>query len=193
MSLIFDSKSHTYTLDGVPLPSVTEITRFLSYDYKSNKPWLADAAAKRGTSIHESCMLIDYGEEPVQTHEIAGYLKAYCRFLQDYKPDWKLIEYPIGNIELGYAGTLDRYGILNGLHVVLDIKTGSVFRKRSLEAQLFGYSSLLFSANVPVQTTYGLRLDSSGIYELYEAGFDGYSTFTACMELHNALKKGKKK
>lgn len=40
----FHEASHTYTLDGVDLPSVTHICRFLAYDYKSDKPWLAEAA-----------------------------------------------------------------------------------------------------------------------------------------------------
>ena len=90
----FDEKSHTYTLDGVELPSVTHICRFLAYDYKSDKPWLAETAARRGTAVHEACALIDYGETPEETPEIAGYLKAYRRFLKDYRPDWELIEHP---------------------------------------------------------------------------------------------------
>ena len=47
----FHEASHTYTLDGVDLPSVTHICRFLAYDYKSDKPWLAEAAARRGTAV----------------------------------------------------------------------------------------------------------------------------------------------
>ena len=44
----FDEKSHTYTLDGVELPSVTHICRFLAYDYKSDKPWLAETGGNAG-------------------------------------------------------------------------------------------------------------------------------------------------
>ena len=68
----FHEASHTYTLDGVDLPSVTHICRFLAYDYKSDKPWLAEAAARRGTAVHEACALIDYGEEPEESAQIAG-------------------------------------------------------------------------------------------------------------------------
>ena len=45
--LTFDEATHTYTLDGIRLPSVTEVTRFCAYDYKSDRPWLAEAAARR--------------------------------------------------------------------------------------------------------------------------------------------------
>ena len=36
--LTFDEATHTYTLDGIQLPSVTEVTRFCAYDYKSDRP-----------------------------------------------------------------------------------------------------------------------------------------------------------
>ena len=65
--LTFDEATHTYTLDGIQLPSVTEVTRFCAYDYKSDRPWLAEAAARRGTAVHEACALIDYGEEPEES------------------------------------------------------------------------------------------------------------------------------
>lgn len=70
--LTFDEASHTYTLDGIQLPSVTEVTRFYAYDYKSDRPWLAEAAARRGTAVHEACALIDYGE----TVRFARYRRA---------------------------------------------------------------------------------------------------------------------
>ena len=56
--LTFDEATHTYTLDGIRLPSVTEVTRFCAYDYRSDRPWLAEAAARRGTAVHEACALI---------------------------------------------------------------------------------------------------------------------------------------
>ena len=37
-NLTFDEATHIYTLDGIQLPSVTEITRFCAYDYKSDRP-----------------------------------------------------------------------------------------------------------------------------------------------------------
>lgn len=100
----FNEATHTYTKNGVILPSVTEITRFLAYDYKTDRPWLAEEAARRGTAVHEACMLMDYGEEPEELPEIAGYLTAYRRFLADYRPDWTLIEHPMGSVGMGYAG-----------------------------------------------------------------------------------------
>ena len=86
--ITFYAENHQYYIDGVEVPSVTTVCRFLAYDQKSDKPWLAREAADRGTRIHAACAMIDYGEEPEEDFEIAGYLKAYRRFLKDYRPDW---------------------------------------------------------------------------------------------------------
>lgn len=40
MKITFDETTHTYTVDGRVVPSVTTVCRFLSYDQKSDKPWL---------------------------------------------------------------------------------------------------------------------------------------------------------
>lgn len=189
----FDEKSHTYTLDGVELPSVTHICRFLAYDYKSDKPWLAEAAARRGTAVHEACALIDYGETPEETPEIAGYLKAYSRFLKDYRPDWELIEHSMGNLELGYAGTLDRYGTLyDGRRCIVDIKTGAL-HQAYLRAQLSAYR-ILFIREFPTKYSphnYVLKLSQDGVYEFKEIPFDPKIVET-CLFINNATERKKR-
>ena len=186
----FDESTHTYTLDGVVLPSVTHICRFLSYDYKSDRPWLAEAAARRGTAVHEACALIDYGEEPEETPEIDGYLKAYRRFLTDYSPNWSWIEHPMGDIGLGYAGTLDRYGTLNnGRHCILDIKTGQL-HEPALRAQLTAYRTLLLPLPGCEIYMYALKLSSDGTYLLQEVQADS-ALLAACLFLHHATERKK--
>ena len=115
MKISFDETAHTYSVDGVELPSVTTVCRFLSYDQKSDRPWLAKLAADRGTRIHAACVLLDYGETPEDEPDIAGYLTAYRRFLSDYRPEWAGIEYITACPALGLAGTVDRYGWLYGV------------------------------------------------------------------------------
>lgn len=195
--LTFDEATHTYTLDGIQLPSVTEITRFCAYDYKSDRPWLAEAAARRGTAVHEACALIDYGEEPEETPEIAGYLKAYRRFLADYKPDWQLIEHPMGSLALdaGYAGTLDRFGTLNGNPAILDIKTGQL-HDAALIAQLTAYANLwLYQLEddplPPFPSLYALKLSKDGTYELREIPCD-LDLLYACLLIHKATERKKR-
>lgn len=187
----FDEKTHTYTVDGVVLPSVTHICRFLAYDYKSDRPWLAEAAARRGTAVHEACALIDYGEEPEETPEIAGYLKAYRRFLKDYRPDWELIEHPMGSLELGYAGTLDRYGTLyDGRSCILDIKTGQLHGP-SLRAQLTAYNELLPPPWHSAEYLYALKLSHDGTYQLQEVQQD-MELLNTCLFMNNATERKKR-
>lgn len=191
--LTFDEATHTYTLCGIRLPSVTEITRFCAYDYKSDRPWLAEAAAIRGTAVHEACALIDYGEEPEETPEIAGYLKAYRRFLADYKPEWKLIEHPIGSILLGYAGTLDRFGTIDGAPAILDIKTGQL-HDAALSAQLTAYAELRQTETFllpPEPALYALKLSNDGTYILKRVEHR-LVLLNACITLHHATERKKR-
>lgn len=186
----FDPERHIYTVDGVQLPSVTEITRFCAYDYKSSQPWLAETAARRGTAVHEACALIDFGEEPEEQTELSGYLTAYRRFLKDYKPDWELIEHPMGDLSLGYAGTLDRYGTISGKPVLLDIKTGQL-HDASLRAQLTGYNCLLPPRFAEPLALLALKLAKDGTYELREVPSDR-PLWIACLYLHKATERKKR-
>lgn len=191
--LTFDEATHTYTLDGIRLPSVTEVTRFCAYDYKSDRPWLAEAAASRGTAVHEACALIDYGEEPEETPEIAGYLKAYRRFLADYKPEWELIEHPIGSLDVGFAGTLDRFGTIDGEPSILDIKTGQL-HGAALSAQLTAYSELLQTETFllpPEPDLYALKLSNDGTYTLKRIAHRP-GLLNACITLHHATERKKR-
>ena len=190
--LTFDEATHTYTLDGIRLPSVTEVTRFCAYDYKSDRPWLAEAAARRGTAVHEACALIDYGEEPEKTPEIAGYLKAYRRFLKDWKPEWKLIECPIADRDMKMAGTMDRFGIIHNAPAILDIKTGQL-HDAALSAQMTGYYQLLQHerGGILFAELYALKLSHDGTYQLAmvtpRPGLLG-----ACITLHHATERKKR-
>lgn len=193
--LTFDEATHTYTLDGIRLPSVTEVTRFCAYDYKSDRPWLAEAAARRGTAVHEACALIDYGEDPEETPEIAGYLKAYRRFLKDWKPEWKLIECPIADRNMKMAGTMDRFGIIHNAPAILDIKTGQL-HDAALIAQLTAYANLwLYQLEddplPPFPSLYALKLSKDGTYELREIPCD-LDLLYACLFIHHATERKKR-
>lgn len=187
--LTFDEKTHTYTLDGVRLPSVTEVTRFLSVDYKSDRPWLAQAAAQRGSDIHALTALIDYGEDPEDVpFEYEGYIKAYRRFLRDYRPEWSGIEVALADATRGFAGTVDRYGTIGGNSCVLDIKTGHLHAP-AITAQLCGYHVLLMLCKGFVaDALYGLQLRSDGTYALMAYRYYP-DIFAACMTLHDANKR----
>ena len=188
--IAFDAENHQYYIDGVKIPSVTTVCRFLAYDQKSDKPWLARVAADRGTRVHEACAAIDYGLYPEETEDISGYLKAYRRFLKDYRPDWEGIEYTVGSAEIGMAGTIDRFGTLyDGRRCILDIKTGTQLHDAPLRAQLTGYKRLLaLDRGFYPEYLYALQLSKDGTYTMVDVRQDD-ELLNACMFIHNAVRR----
>lgn len=192
MKITFDEAAHRYTVDGVEVPSVTEICRFLAYDQRSDRPWLARAAADRGTRIHAACAAMDCGVEPEEDGETAGYLTAYLRFLKDYRPDWEGVEFTVGSVSLGMAGTVDRFGTLyDGRSCIVDIKTGERLHDAPLRGQLTGYRRLLHEARgFDPQYLYALHLCRDGTYHLREVRRDE-PLLDACLFINQAVKRRK--
>ena len=193
MPISFDPETHTYAIDGVEVPSVTTVCRFLAYDQKSDKPWLASVAADRGTRIHAACAAIDYGIDPEETPDIAGCLKAYSRFLKGYRAGWEGIEYIAGDTILGVAGTVDRFGTLyDGRSCILDIKTGAQLHDAPLRGQLTGYRRLLaIDRSFYPDFLYALQLSKDGTYQLREVRQDD-ELLDACLFINKALERKKK-
>ena len=194
--LVFDEDTHTYKVDGKPLPSVTDICSVLE-SYKDISPEVLRQAARRGSLIHEYTQLIDYGV-PVEDLEIepelAGYVLAYVRFLRDYKPTWEMVEQPLFSLELGYAGTLDRYGTIDGQPTFVDIKSVyAVTRPLRITwaAQLAGYRKLHGKTE---SRLLNLVLCKDGTYKLYYAedserryGFNAADLFDTLLDMKKLL------
>lgn len=142
--LLFDPDTHTYTLDGRRVPSVTEICApVTAVKYGSVNSALVAQAARRGSLIHEYCQCIDYGVHLAELDvdpSLAGYVRAYLAFLDTYRPDWSMIEQPVYTED--YAGTLDRFGTIQGRPCIVDLKTTADMDRLSqiaLALQLQGY------------------------------------------------------
>nr|DAU90284.1 MAG TPA: Mitochondrial genome maintenance exonuclease 1, DNA complex, DNA exonuclease [Bacteriophage sp.] len=197
----FDETTHTYTLGGVELPSVTRIIRYLAVDKANNAdPNAAAIARERGTLVHQEAMLFDYTNSFSSDidSDCAPYLEAYVQFVRDYKPGWELIEHQMGNKTLGFAGTLDRFGLIDGEYAILDIKTSYKVDVPSLSAQLTAYRSLLYKEYSPAKwdeilekglNLYGLQLMRDGKYRLYKCDESvGDILFQSCLKIYRATK-----
>lgn len=196
----FDEATHTYTLDGVELPSVTSIIRYLAVDKANNADHnMALIARERGSAVHEATVMYDYsGEIPDDfPAEYAPYLEAYVQFVRDYKPKWELIEHPMADETAGFAGTLDRFGLIDDEYAILDIKTSYKVDMPSLSAQLAAYSQLL-CADIGADeyakkrgkgiNRYGLQLMRNGKYRLYKCpAFDGNRLFLCCLDIYRTV------
>ena len=123
--IVFFEDSHEYLLDGViTVPSVTTILGVITnFEYKGINSSVLEQAAKRGSLVHEYCQLYDYEILPEEDeYGIYGYIKAYADFVRDYRCKWEQIEAPVYS-SMGFAGTLDRAGLVEGKQAIVDIKT----------------------------------------------------------------------
>jgi len=187
--LLFFDECHKYTLDGEELPSVSQLTRFISREiYGDVGQFNLDRAAERGTSVHKATELLDkYGTVEID-EDIAPYLQAYIAFRKEHKCEWQKIEYATHHPENLYAGTLDRVGTVDGKLVVLDIKTSSTIQKPLYTAQLNLYRKMLPD---PIEQLVILHLKKDGTYKLIDIPIED-TLADACVTLHEALKKKKR-
>ena len=193
-TLLFYDDSHKYTVDGEEVPSVSELTRFLTREMYSEVPqYVLDNAAQRGTKIHKATEALDvYGKVEIDS-DLVDYLKAYVSFRKEVNPEWEKIEWSVCNDKL-YAGTLDRYGLVGGVPTILDVKTTASItglHKVVYTAQLNLYR-LAVMKEKPVEALTILQLRKDGTYKLYPIEVNE-PLAQACITMHEAIKNAKKR
>lgn len=213
-NLKFFDEGHRYELDGIELPSVSEISRFASREVYGNdiSKYVLDKACERGTAVHKATEELDKTGKCEISPEYVEYLNAYVKFRNDFNiKKYAYIEKPLADEETGYAGTLDRVYVIDedfakavkkqcktdisefiGQYAIIDLKTSSTVKKQLAQIQLPAYSNLLCSALSNCADFLGiLHLKKDGKYKLtpYE---DDLSLFNACLTLHKAFAKKSK-
>lgn len=173
--LTFNEEKHEYLLDGERLPSVTEILSPLQEEsFAAINPAVLQAAANRGTAVHEITEAMDYDldYEDLISPDLAPFADAYDEFLMDHEVEWLGVEMPVHFFEQ-YAGTVDRFGYIDGIPAVLDIKTvqsPSIEQKVSVACQLYAYDRAIKACFEEMQSShmahYALYLKKDGTYKL---------------------------
>jgi hypothetical protein len=122
--LRFDPLQHRYWIGTRELVSVTRILQDAGL---VETTWYTETARDRGTAVHRAAEAMDRDHAiGAGAPDIEPYLCAYQRFLQEARPVWHGIETAAADPCLGYAGTIDRWGTLQGEPVVVDLKTGAI-------------------------------------------------------------------
>lgn len=214
MKIDFNAEKHEYSVGGVKIPSVSEILAPLSADrYADLNPWMLKAAAERGTAVHEATQLMDYGFTPEDDAELNPYLLAYQTFLCEHEVEWRMIE-NIVNFSRGihgelplYAGTVDRYGMIDEKLAVVDIKTYAsmstdAMLNASCQTALYRDAiehSELFGIDDPLIDRFILHLRKDGSYRLInltdfdnKRGFNSRDVAWMLLEIHYALTEARK-
>lgn len=138
MNLTFNAERHEYKIDGVIVPSVTQILSAVGlYDYDFVSRETLDVAAERGRIVHQYCEWYERGvlDQSSIDPELQGYFDAYLSAKNHgVIPAPDLVEHRVGSKKFNYAGTLDQFfepGWIN------DIKTGAKSPEHGL--QVSGY------------------------------------------------------
>jgi hypothetical protein len=151
----FIEDGHRYIDNGITPPPVTSVIADagLSPDYPPGEH------AARGTKVHELTVVYDAGRLDVDRFRemdatkpefwrIAGYLDSYIGAIRTHEVHWVYVEQPFVSRVYGYAGTVDRYGLIDGELAVLDFKTSTSLPPRTTGLQTAAYVMLIAGPNV---------------------------------------------
>ncbi len=131
-----------------------------------------DAAAVRGTAVHDLAHRLQSGQEIDVPEEYVGHVDAYLQFVADWKPRELLVESPVFSREYSYAGTVDLVADLaDNRRWILDWKTskGSPYPETALQLAAYRYSdfALVEGEEVPM-----FKVARAGVVWLRADGYD---------------------
>lgn len=164
MSLTFDAATHTYLLDGKPIPSVTRLIADPSFVCD---PWYLE----RGTAVHKAIELLVQGDldEGALDPRLLPYLEGFKAFMADVKPQIIASERRVFSRRYWYAGTVDLVVHVGTQEWVVDVKTGSV--PPWADMQLEAYRQAIFEMDCTKPNgCRTLLLPGQGAYKLRTAG-----------------------
>ena len=190
--VILIAETHEYvTTDGLKLPSVSDITSLVSnLIYKSIDPEVVAMAAMRGSAIHGYTVELDDKNVVECPKELSGYLQAYVNACNEHDMRW-FKNYTEQAMRYGkeYAGTIDRFGDVDGKKTLVDIKTNSRITKQNLvayETQLNLYRWMLEAHEEKVEQLLILHLKKDGKYKLIEIPISD-ELATACLMIYKRM------
>ena len=138
--LQFCEKTHTYTVNGLVVPSVSEIMKPLSAaHYGGIDTDTLNKAANRGTIVHaavENYLL--FGIEDI-SKELRGYFDGFKKWIDEVKPVPIKTECRIYHKTLNYAGTADLPCYIDDVPTLVDFKTTATVAKVLTRVQLEAY------------------------------------------------------
>lgn len=194
MRVEFIEDKHQYLVDGVPVPSVTQLVAPLGEDFDEPDEHLElaiEAAADRGVTMHAYIAHRLAGGDPEDFELPDAYLPyAYSveLFLSEHRIVPALIESPLPGD--GFAGTPDLVCEFDGNSAILDYKFVSTVAKSRTGAQLAGYLALCETNGIFPDLLYAVQFLRTGDYRLYPVGVkNSTDAFEACREIYDLKRK----
>lgn len=196
-TLTFDEAMHQYKLDGVIIPSVTQVLKGVGIIDFSNVPaYLLDKACKFGIAAHKATELFDLKtlDEATLDINLKPYLDGWIKFIQDTGFVFETIEKQLYSSIYRFAGTPDRVGRIDGILTIPDVKTGFEVSPAN-GIQLGGYEILVKENQKKKEKIRRLSvlLTDEGSYKTQEyKDKNDLNVFLAALSVYNwRLKNGK--
>ena len=128
--LKFDSENHIYQLDGVIIPSYSQISKDLGLiDYSHVRKADLEWKAKVGKAVHTAIFLHNTNELDMDSLDetVSSYFKSWLMFVELYKPTilTQYSEKPICSFKWRYGVTPDIVAEVKGILTVIELKTVS--------------------------------------------------------------------
>lgn len=181
--LTFEEVGHVYRLDGVAIPSVTSLLGKL-HSFAGVPEDVLEAARERGTAVHKATQYFDEDDldEAMLDDRTAGYLAGWKAFVAMKRPQWTAIERPVFHPLHRYAGTPDRFCVMDGVESQIDIKTAA----QSHPVWDLQTSAYNHAAGKPSARRYTCQLRPDGTFKLIEwKDAASWPTFVGLVTLYN--------
>ncbi len=191
--LQFCEKTHTYTVNGFVVPSVSEIMKPLSAaHYGGIDTDTLNKAANRGTIVHaavENYLL--FGIEDI-SKELRGYFDGFKKWIDEVKPVPIKTECRIYHKTLNYAGTADLPCYIDNVPTLVDFKTTATVAKILTRVQLEAYKKAFESHEIKFERKLIIQSRKDGTYHAEQhpiADAESWKVFTELLDVYRFIKK----
>jgi hypothetical protein len=191
MRVEFDQSTHTYTLNGRRVPSVTQVLKPLE-DFSRVPRDVLEAARIFGQHVHAAVDLCNRGELDWLSLDpaLVPYVDAWRTFIADTGAVVIASEMRVVHEKLGYAGTGDVV-LAWGKRIVLpDVKSTAVVPV-TVGAQTAAYAKAYHSmVGGKEPDRYCIQLGADGKYKLHPRRDPAdWSLFLSCLNVHKFKEK----
>lgn len=145
----FDESSHTYTVNGKPVISCTQILLsggLVSFDFVSRD--ILERKSELGREVHKACHLHNQKKEFTCDRQVEGYLHSWVEWCAQMRFTPRLSEHQqiayINNMD--FAMQIDAEGALGAQDVIVDYKIGDIMPHHAI--QLAGYAAGLYHSRL---------------------------------------------
>lgn len=191
----FDEFGHLYKIDGVVIPSVSQILQANGLsDFSMVKPDILERAKQFGLGVHKGCELHDLKtlDRDSLCDPLVPYITQWQRFLTTFKVQILDIERRFWSTKYRFGGCLDRVAIINSKLTDVEIKTTTSISPTTA-IQTMGYKILYdegrkFKDKIKKRLVVQLKEKSFEIKEYRDARDE--QIFMSCLTVLN-YKKGR--